>query len=321
MTTDVLLPWDSFFGGNLDQLFRGQYGSCLVKDYDGVTDWSTWTPFEPTTGEIKDTFYENGVFADGWVDLGYGDKTGIKFTQTLTVNSTDPWQSRREDDPTITKQAETGVFTALQSNPVIDALQDNLPLASVPYVGSAGYGYGMPRFPQVRYRSVAFMSLRVTKAGALWMKWRLFPCATMLKPGETEWSAENGEKAVLTFDPYEDQISGSARFILEDGPGWRSLGGATLTPGTPVAAAGGSGVVTLTTTAPLSPNGPFAYVAFRVSAPTVPITPTAIGGTAAAPILTLSAQTTGAATYKVQAIGSNGTSSPQSAASGSVTVA
>lgn len=319
--SDVLLPWDSWFGGNLDQLFRGQFGSCLVKDYDGTTDWSQWTPFEPTTGEIKSTFYQNGVFADGWRDLGYGDKTGIKFTQTLTTNQTELWQTRRDEDPQITKQAETGVFTAAQSNPIIDALQDNLPLASVPYVGASGYSYAMPRFPRVTYRTVAFMSLRVTKAGLLWMKWRLYPCATMLKPGETTWAAETEEKTVLTFDPYEDQVSGSARFVLEDGPGWRALGGATLAPGTPVATAGGTGVVTLTTTAPLSPNGPFTYVAFSSLAPTVPITPTTVGGTAADPILTLSTQTTGAQTYTLQAVGSNGTTSPQSAASNSVTVA
>lgn len=319
--TDVLLPWDTWFGGNLDQLFRGQFGSCLVKDYDGVTNWSTWTPFDPITGEIKTAFYTNGVFADGWHDLGYGDKTGIKFTQTLTTNMSELWQTRRDADPQITKQAETGVFTATQSNPVINALQDNLPLASVPYVGASGYSYAMPRFPQVVYRTVAFMSLRVTKAGLLWMKWRLYPCATMLKPGEITWAAETEGKAVLTFDPYEDQVSGSARFVLEDGPGWRALGGATLAPGTPVAAASGGGVVTLTTTQPLSPNGPFTYVAYRTSAPTVPITPTAVGGTAAAPILTLGSQAVGAATYTVQAIGSNGTSSPQSAPSASVTVA
>lgn len=318
--TDVLLPWDSWFGGDLNQLFRGQYGSCLVKDYDGVTNWAAWTPFDPATGEIKSTFYANGAFADGWTDLGYGDKTGIKFTQTLTTNAVEPWQARREDDPTITKQAETGVFTALQSNPTISALQDNLPLASMPRVGTSGFSYAMPRFPQVVYRTAAFMSLRVTKAGLLWMKWRLYPCCTMLKPADTEWSADNPEKAVLTFDPYEDQVSGSARFVLEDGPGWRALGGATLAPGTPVATAGGTGVVTLTTTEPLSPNGPFTYVAYRASAPTVPITPTAVGGTAAAPILTLGSQATGAATYTVQAVGSNGTSSPQSPASNSVIV-
>ncbi|WP_040853814.1 hypothetical protein [Nocardia niigatensis] len=320
-TTDVLLPWDSFFGGNFDQIFRGQFGSCLVKDYDGVTNWANWTPFDPLTGEIKSTFYTNGQFADGWVDLGYGDKSGIKFTQNITVNQADPWQSRREEDPNITKQSESGVFTALQSNPVIDALQDGLPLASMPSVGTIGYSYGMPRFPQVVYRTVAFMGMRVTRAGLLWMKWRLFPCATMLKPGETEWAAENGEKTVLTFEPHECQVSGSARFVLEDGPGWRALGGATLAPGTPVAAATGSGGVTLSMTAPMSPNGPFTYKAFRTSAPTTPITPASVGGTAANPILTLSGQATGAATYTVQAIGSNGTTSPQSAASNSVTVA
>ncbi|MFE3081775.1 hypothetical protein [Nocardia tengchongensis] len=318
-TTDVLLPWDSFFAGNFDQMFRGQFGSCFVKDYDGVTNWSAWNPFDPT-GAIKSTFYQNGQFSDGWVDLGYGDKTGIKFSQSLTVNQVDPWQSRREEDPNITKQSETGVFTALQSNPVIDALQDGMPLAAMPSVGASGYSYAMPRFPQVVYRTVAFMSLRITRAGLPWMKWRLYPCATMLKPSEAEWAAENGEKTVLTFEAHECQVSGSARFVLQDGPGWRALGGVTLAPGTPAATATGSGGVTLGFTAPLSSNGPFTYKAFRTSAPTIPITPAAVGGTAANPILTLSGQATGAATYTVQATGSNGTTSAQSVASASVTV-
>jgi hypothetical protein len=318
--TDVLMPWDTWFSGDLNQLFRGQYGSCLAMDYTGTVNWADWTPFDPATGEIKTEFYTDGVFSDGWVDLGYGDKTGMKFSRTMTIANSELWQSRRDDDPNITKDAETGTFTAMQSNPYIDALRDNLPLASMPYVGAAGYSYPLTRFPVPIFRTVAFMSLRVTRGGLLWMKWRLFPCATMLKPGETEWSAENDEKAVLEFTPVEDQISGSARFVLQDGPGWRALGGATTAPGTPVAALGGSGVVTLTTTEPMSPNGPFTYVAFKSTAPTVPITPTTVGGTTTAPILTLSAQATGATTYTVQAIGSNMTSSPQSAASNSVTV-
>ncbi|MEU6580668.1 hypothetical protein [Nocardia sp. NPDC046763] len=319
MTTDQLAPWDSFFGGNLDQMFRGQFGSCLVKDYDGVTNWANWTPFDQT-GEIKSTFYQNGVFSDGWSDLGFGDKTGAKFSQNLTVNQSDPWQSRREEDPNITKQSETGVFTALQSNPTIDALQDGLPLAAMPSVGTAGYGYAMPRFPGVTYRTVAFMGMRLNRAGLLWMKWRLYPCCTMLKPSETEWSAENPEKTVLTFEAHECQISGSARFVLEDGPGWRYLGGPTAAPGTPVATATGSGGVTITVPAPVSANSPFTYKVFRTSAPTTPITPTSVGGTALNPILTLSGQATGTATYTVQAIGSNGTTSPQSVASAQITV-
>lgn len=318
--TDVLMPWDTWFSGDLNQLFRGQYGSCLAMDYTGSVDWSSWTPFDPSTGEIAASFYENGAFADGWVDLGYGDKTGMKFTRTMTVSNSELWQSRRDDDPNITKDAETGTFTAMQSNPYIDALRDNLPLATVPYVGTAGYSYSLTRFPVPIFRTVAFMSLKVTRGGLLWMKWRLFPCCTMLKPGETEWSAENDEKAVLEFTPVEDQVSGTARIVLQDGPGWRALGGATTAPGTPVAAASGGGVVTLTTTEPMSPNGPFTYKAYKTSAPSTPITPSSVGGTVEDPILTLSAQTTGSATYTVQATGSNGTTSPQSAASNSVTI-
>ncbi len=317
--TDVLLPWDSWFGGDVNQFFRGQYGSCLVKQYDGVTDWSSWTPFDPETGEIAAEFCTNGVFRDGFLDLGYGDKAGIKFTKTWTRAASDPWQGRRDEDPTITKQAEKGVFTALQSNPVIDAIQEGLPLASVQRIGTAGYGYSVPRFPIPNFYTTAFMALRVTKSGLVWMKWRLFTCAEMLTPGETEWSGENGEKALLTFEPDECQVSGTAVVVRQDGPGWRTLGGATTPPGTPVAAASGGGTVTLSFTAPQSQNEPFTYVAFRNGSNT-PLTPTTVGGTEDDPILTLSAQTTGAATYTVQATGGNGTSSAQSSASNSVTV-
>lgn len=320
--TDVLAPWDTFFAGNYDQFFRANVGSCLVMDYTGTVNWNAWTPFStsPNNGEIATAFYQNGAFRDGWFDLGYGDKTGLKFSETVTAASSSAWQGQRDANTSFSKVATKGVFTAQQITPYIDALRKNLPLASVPALGAAGYQLVTPRYTYPIYRTVAFMSMKLGRLGRPWMKWDLYPMCLMKTPGDKERNNEKDEMAVLTFEPEDDPVSGTAYIELQDGPGWRDLGGTPGVPGTPTAAATGSGGVTLSFTAATGVLAGTTYVAFRSSAPSTPVTPASIGGTQANPILTLSGQATGTCTYTVQAVGPNLATSAQSTASNSVTV-
>jgi hypothetical protein len=314
---DVLAPFESMFSGDLRQIFRGQFQSCVVRDYNAADPLINFTPFG-TDGNISSAF-QTAIANGTWIDLGYGGKTGLTFEPTLTLVTTDASQSRRELVTDISKQANKVKFQAEQSNPVVDALQANLPLASMATLGAAGYAFTAPVYPFPVYRQLLAFSFMVTQAGLLWCKCRVYPSVLMLVPSKLENSVENPEMTELTFEPREDQIAGFAERTIADGPGWRALGGTTGVPGTPVATAGGSGVVVLTFTAPTTRNSPFMYNVFKGGVAVLGTNVT-VGGTAANPILTLAAQATGAATYTVQAVGSNLSGSAQTPASNSVTV-
>lgn len=318
----ILDTWESYFGGNVDQIFKGQFGSVLIRDYDPTRPLTNWTPFDTETGEFRDDFYDSttNTFAEGWLDLGYGSESGVVFTPTMAVADTKAWQSRQKLRTDVTEEDEMAEFVSIQSNPIIDAINMNLPLASVGAIGSVGYQATKPKITTLIPRQIAFIGIDMSK-GLFYSQVRVYPFALMAKPGKFSWDSKTESQTPLTFEPRPDQASGFAVRKLCEGPGWRALGGTTATPGTPVATAAGAGVATLSFVAPASPNGPFLYNVFVDASPT-PVTGSAVtvGGTSAHPILTVGTQTAGAHTYKVQAVGSNLSGSAKTPASNSITV-
>jgi hypothetical protein len=308
--------WDTVFGGDVGNVFKGQFGFCLGRDYDATKPLTNFTPFDTATGNWSSTL----LTTDGFKGLGYFDENGLEFTPTLTTSDTKAWQARQKLLTDFTADEEAAMFTAIERTPYIEALESNIPFAAMGSPGQAGYQYTKPVVTVPVHRQLIFGSIYVTSAGvSAWA--RIYPDAIMAKPDKLLMQAKTEAQGKLTFDAMLDTLSGYAVRTLREGPGWRARGGTTGTPGTPVATAGGTGVVTLALTAPTSTNSPFTYNVFVDANPTAIITANvAVGGTTSAPVLTLSSQTTGAHTYKVQAVGSNLSASAQTPASNSVTV-
>lgn len=308
--------WDSFFGGNSDNIFKGQYGSVLVRDYDPTKSLASYTPFDSATGEFSSTL----LTTDGWTDIGYLDENGLEFNPTLTTADTKAWQSRQKLRTDVTEDSEAAVITAIEQTPIIDALETNLPLASMGTIGQVGYQYTKPKVTVPVVRQVLFVAIDVTAYGlSAWC--RMYPRALMIKPDKKSMQAKTEAQSKLTFESYPDHLAGFAVRTLRDGPGWRARGGTTGTTGTPVAATAGTGTVTLSFTAPTTANGPFTYNVFvDDGVVALDASKVSVGGTLSNPVLTVTGQAAGAHTYKVQAVGSNLSGSAQSAASNSVTV-
>ena len=313
MTTGT--TWDTLFGGDVGNVFKGQFGFCLARDYDATKPLGSWTPFD-ADGNWSTTL----LTTDGFVGLGYFDENGLEFTPTLTTSDTKAWQARQKLLTDFTEDSEAAMLTAIERTPYIEALESNIPFASMLPMGAAGYQYTKPVNTFPIHRQLVFGSIYMSPQGlSAWA--RIYSDAIMAKPDKLTMQAKTEAQGKLTFDAMLDSVSGFAVRTLRDGPGWRARGGTTGTPGTPVATAGATGVATLTFTAPTSKNGPFTYNVFLdagvspVSASTV-----AVGGTSANPILTVSSVASGSHTFKVQAVGSNLSASNMTPSSGSVTI-
>lgn len=308
--------WDTIFGGDVNNVFKGQLGFTVARDYDPTKSLASFSPFDTSTGDWSSTL----LTTDGFEPIGYQDENGLEFTPTLTTADTKAWQSRQKLLTDFTEDSESAMLTAIERTPLVEALETNLPFASMGARGQAGFSYRKPKVTTPIARQVLFGAVYASPLGISYWA-RLYPRCYMVKPDKLQMNPKVEAQGKLTFEAFPDQLAGFAVQTYREGAGWRALGGTTGTPGTPVATAGGTGVATITFTAPTTPNGPFIYNVF-VDAGVVAIDPTkvAVGGTALNPILTISTQTTGAHTYKVQAVGTNLSGSVQSAASNSVTV-
>jgi hypothetical protein len=309
--------WDSIFGGNPDQIFKGLYGSTLVKDYDPNFSLAAYTPFDSITGDFKSTI----LTTDGWQDIGYTDESGIEFAPTFTTADTNAWQARQALRTDCTGDSEAAMVTAIQSNPLIDALENNLPISSMGGIGQVGYQFTKSRVPVVQDRQVLFLGVDYTLGKPNYFA-RLYARSRMVKPDKKSLQAKTEVQAKLTFEAYPDALAGFAVRTFREGAGWRASGGTTGVPGTPVATVGGgTGLASITFTAPTTPNGPFTYNVFvNADVTPLPAGQVTVGGTLANPILSLTGLSSGATTFKVQAVGSNLSGSVQSAASNSITI-
>ncbi len=310
------VSWETLFGGNVGNIFKGQFGFALVRDYDATKPLTNFTPFDTETGEWSTTL----LTTDGFQGAGYFDENGLEFTPTVQTADTKAWQARQKLFTDITEDSEAAAFTAQERTPLIEALETNLPLAAMGALGAAGYQYTKPKVTYPIARQIIFGAIFMAPEGvSAWA--RIYPNTIMVKPDKLQMNPKNEASGKLNFEAMPDPVSGFAVRTLREGPGWRARGGTTATPGTPVATAGATGVATLTFTAPTSKNGPFTYKVFQdASVSAISSGSVTVGGTTSNPILTVSSIAAGAHTFKVQAIGSNLSGSAQTPASNSVTV-
>ncbi|MGW0052043.1 hypothetical protein [Nocardia nova] len=308
--------WDTIFGGDVGNIFKGQFGFVLGRDYDPTKPLTNFTPFD-ADGNWSNTL----TSTDGFVGLGYFDENGIEFTPTLTTADTKAWQARQKLLTDFTADEEAAMFTAIERTPYIEALESNIPFASMSSMGTIGYQYTKPVVTVPIHRQLIFGSIYMSPQGiSAWA--RIYSDAIMAKPDKLSMQAKTETQGKLTFDAMLDSVSGFAVRTLREGPGWRARGGTTATPVAPVATAGGTaGTASLAFAAPTSKNSPFTYKVFEdASVSPLADSSVTVGGTSAQPTLQLSGLTAGSHTYKVQAIGSNGSASNQSPASNSVTI-
>lgn len=306
--------WSSLFGGDASQIRKALYGSVLVQEYNPSNNYASYSPFDPATGGLSSTL----LTTDGWLDCGFTDDNGIIFTPTFSTTPVDGWQSRDDLRTDITKDTEEAAVVFLQSNPLIDALRESLPLPSGEYLqpGQSGYSLTKPLVPTNRYRSLLFLGVDGNNFVA-----KLYPRALMIKPDKQEWNAKNPQQSALTFQAYPDKTAGYSRKTFRDGPDWRSEGipAGVLAPTGLTATAVAGTKANLSWTAPTGGTAPYTYVVFR-NGTQVGSTSVTFAGTPSAPTAVVSNLTVGNSyTFNVQATDADGYSSPTSISSAAIT--
>lgn len=307
--------FESLFSGKPADLFKGLKTMVLIKDYDPTMSLASFTPFDSATGNFDPTL----TTTSGFVDCGYTDENSLEIDRNVTIADTMSGQSGDSIRKDAQSRSLTGSVTLLGANlPVVHALNDQLPLASVGRTGTAGYQVTPEQDITVYDRTVLFVA--VDKKNGIIARALLMPRAPMTKPDKESWNRKTEVQAKFQFDATYDQLAGFPYRMFIDGQGWRDLGGPTATPGTVTAEAAAAGTATLSFAAPASPNSPFVYKVFDGASSTPYAGSVTVGGTPVAPVLTVEGLSAGAHTFKVQAIGSNLKASATTAASNSVTI-
>lgn len=211
--------WSTVFPGNASFVRKALYGSVFVLDWTGTTNWSTYSPFDAASGELVTTL----LTTDGWNDLGYLDDSGVEFTPNYTVADTVAWQTRLKLRTDATEDTEQAKFSCLESRPIVDALYNNLAIASVPATGSTAYTITKPLTPQIVYRSILFLGVDGSTNNEAYVG-TLYPKCLMVKPDKQSWTAKDEIQTGLSFQAYPDALSGFAVKRFREGPAWRALG-------------------------------------------------------------------------------------------------
>lgn len=314
--------WDSIFTGNDTRIRKALYGSFLIRDWNAAaTSVSSYSPFDQTTGNLSTTL----LTTDGWIDPGLISENGVQFNPKYTTNETMVWQSRVAARTDVTQDEEECVVSFMEATPTIDELNYQLPLGTLPALGTSGYAVAKPNVPQMQYRQVLALGVDGSTGNNEYFA-VLFPRCLVTKVDKFDFSAKNSIEATLTFSAYPDPYSGFAVKRFREGPAWRLSGGTTSVPGTPTAAAVSGAKATLSFTAPTSTNSPFTYAVTERTpsgsgtGTAVPSGNVTVGGTASNPVLTVSGLTASSTyDFSITATGINGSVSAATPFSNSIT--
>lgn len=263
MTTQGEL-WTGLHEGDADNIRKWLYGSVLIRDWraDGSTSLEDFTVFADD-GNLRTDLLSDSLPGGRFYEIGSITEDGVMFTPKFATEDTKIWQSRRSQRADITQDDEEVKFTAAESTPLIDYLRNNLPLANVPEVGTAGYRCPKPNATDTIYRQIIVIGVDGSTVGSDTAQYiaELRPRVSLTKVGDRTFNAKKIDGTELTYAVYTDPHSGFPADTLRGGPVWEASGGpvslvanATVTA-TPVA----GGKATLVFPEPVSRNDPFDY--------------------------------------------------------------
>lgn len=330
MTSEL---WTGLYQGSADNIRKWLYGSVLIRDWaaDGSTALDTFTPFDPTTGDLITTLLSPAFAGGQFHELGAITEAGVEFTPKFTTDETKIWQSRRSQRTDVTQDDEEVMFTMAEATGVADLLRNNLPLTNIQEVGAVGYSVTKPNFTDIVYRQIVVIGVDGHMDDADYIC-EIRPRVSLVKVGKRGFAAKSIDGTELTFSVYPDPHSGFPARTLRGGPFWAQLGGPVLFPTpqvAPVGVAGGAaGKATITLAAPVSKNDPFTYAVLKSTdgfttstSATLDTTFNLVGYNTVAGTVTVKVTgvTAGATTFRVVVTGSNATTAT-STSSNSVTV-
>lgn len=273
MTNGVL--WPTLFQGDEDNIRKILYGSWLIRDWNyAATSLTGFSPFG-SDGNLISTLLSPTNPGGQWYDFGYMDEKGPEFTPKLDVKPTKVMQSRWPGRYDYTGQSEEIGATIMESNPVRDAILNNQALSDLQEIGAEGYASSAPVELDLRWRQCLFIGVD-GRSGLNYYVIRVYPKVLIGDFGKSPWNINDADALPIKGFAIPDEYSippanpdgtvntGSPRWILRDGPGWRNQGQANFEVGFPTApvATPITGLkATIAFTTPAGLTGPITYTA------------------------------------------------------------
>lgn len=228
--------------GPLNERFW-QVTHVLIRDYDptgvfslaspsvGLGSDGLFTPFAADNISIRQDLLAVGPSPNqGFYDPGMLKEDDAEWTLDETVTPSPSAQYVRSTRGVITKLDDKVHFTPIESNPVVDCLQYELPLQNVPLLGTPGYQVSRGGGDVPVERVIVMIGID-TDANLLA---RVFPRCVTDKKGKSAMDRKTADSMPLDYTPMLDPFTKKSMWICRAGSQWLGAGNLNFETTAPV---------------------------------------------------------------------------------------
>ncbi len=236
------VEWSAAYGNSYNPLGirKALITNILIRDYFGPTtnlkndavglNAAGWfTPFA-TDGLYRSDLLEPALDGGQFYDVGSLKDDGVMITPDVSVEGVKIAQARRAQRFDITDENDEIMWTCRESNPVVDALRFDLPLASIADAGAPGYTSVKPSESDLIERQIVALAEDGNQRFAY-----VFPRVSRKKVGKTQLNRKDPDDLELTYGALICPFVDTPVYLVRDGLSWRNQAGVLVWGAAPVA--------------------------------------------------------------------------------------
>jgi hypothetical protein len=214
-------------------LIRDYFGPTtnLKNDAVGLNTNGYFTPFA-TDGLYRSDLLDPALDGGQFYDVGSLKDDGVMITPDVSVEGVKIAQARRAQRFDITDENDEIMWTCRESNPVVDALRFDLPLASIADAGAAGYTSVKPSESDLIERQIVALAEDGNQRFAY-----VFPRVSRKKVGKTQLNRKDPDDLELTYGALICPFVDAPVYLVRDGLSWRNQAGTVVWGSAPTATA------------------------------------------------------------------------------------
>lgn len=224
------VEWSAAYGDawNALNIRKALITNILIRDYNGsatslrasaagVNATGVFTPYA-TDGKYRSDLLSSNFPGGRFHDVGALKDDGVRLSPDVSVEAVKIAQSRRSQRWDITDEDDEIMFTCRESNPVVDRLRFDKPLASLNSLGAAGYTEIKPAESELIERQIIALAEDGDHRFAY-----VFPRVARKAVGPTQLNRQDPDDLELTYGALICPFVDAPVYIVRDGSAWRSL--------------------------------------------------------------------------------------------------
>lgn len=269
--------WAQVLEPNLNPLNERfwQVTHVLVRDYDpsgvfnlasplvGLGSDGLFTPFAADNISIRDDLLFSAPGTNqGFYDPGLLKEDDADWTLDETVTPSPSAQYVRSTRGVITKLDDKVHFTPIESNPVVDYLQYELPLVNVPALGTPGYQVSRGGSDVPVERVIVMIGIDTDDN----LLARVFPRCVTDKKGKSAMDRKVADSMPLDYTPMLDPFTKKSMWICRAGKNWLTAGNVLFETTAPVVTPVTGLTATIVVPTPIDLSSPTYTVALQETA-------------------------------------------------------